>query len=296
MQVHARTTPRGPIARYENLVVTEAAGEVLLYETDKHHIHHLNATTAAVWRLCDGIHTVEDLSRLAGEALGSVVDDTTVRLALTKLDDAGLLAEPLAVEMRVSRMSRRAFMQRAGVAGAIAVPAIVSTTAAVSAQSPDDGCDAGCTPFQAQCLLAGYSCWLCLPTSFSSGYCIDPFAGNRGVAARAAAPDPDTVIRMERQSAIDQRIIENDNTGTGGASLESNAVDASSGQPVQESPAEDPAAGNSGQIGGDESGAGTEGEGGDGSAISAAGGEDTGDGGAGAEGDGDAPDASGQGQ
>jgi hypothetical protein len=144
VQVHRNSQAGIPAARYDKLVVTETADEVLLYDTEKHHIHHLNAITAAVWRLCDGRHTVGDLAREAGQALGAAVDEATVRLALTKLDDAGLLQASLADELRMSRMSRRTFMQRAGVAGAIAVPAIVSTTAAVSAQSPIDNCTDAC--------------------------------------------------------------------------------------------------------------------------------------------------------
>jgi hypothetical protein len=145
VQVHRNSEAGTPAARYDKLVVTETADEVLLYDTEKHHIHHLNATTAAVWRLCDGKHTVVDLAREAGQALGAAVDEATVRLALTKLDDAGLLQASLVDELRMSRMSRRTFMQRAGVASAIAVPAIVSTTAAVSAQSPIDNCSDTCT-------------------------------------------------------------------------------------------------------------------------------------------------------
>jgi hypothetical protein len=140
MQFQVCETGSCPRARTSGLVTTEAADEVLVYDTDRHHIHHLNITTAAVWRHCDGERAVGDLARLAGQDLGASVDEATVRLALTKLDDAGLLTEPLAAELRLSRMSRRTFMQRAGVAGALAVPAIVSTTAPAAATHDSKAC------------------------------------------------------------------------------------------------------------------------------------------------------------
>ncbi len=136
MQVHGNVAAWRALARFEHLVVTETADEVLLYDTEKHHIHHLNATTAAVWRHCDGTRSFGDLARLAGRELGAEVDEATVRLALTRLDGAGLLRDSLPADLRMSRMSRRGFIQRAGVAAAVAVPAIVSTTATASAQSP----------------------------------------------------------------------------------------------------------------------------------------------------------------
>jgi hypothetical protein len=71
--------------------------------------------------------------------------EATVRLALTKLDEAGLLAVPLLVDLRMSRMNRRTFLQRSAIAGAVAVPAIVSTTAPAAAQSPEGSCEQPCT-------------------------------------------------------------------------------------------------------------------------------------------------------
>jgi hypothetical protein len=133
MQEH---TSALPTARFENLVVTETADEMLIYDPQQHHIHHLNPTTAAVWRLCDGRLGISDIARIAGMRLEGRVDEATVRLALTKLDEAGLLAQPLASDLRLSRMNRRAFLQRSAIAGAVAVPAIVSTTAPASAFSP----------------------------------------------------------------------------------------------------------------------------------------------------------------
>ncbi len=163
MLTQRNATATRPAARYDKLVVTETADEVLLYDTEKHHIHHLNATTAAVWRLCDGKHTVVDLAREAGRELGAEVDETTVRLALTKLDDAGLLKESLVDELRMSRMSRRTFMQRAGVAGAIAMPGIVSVTAASADHIgfSESSCNHPCESDD-ECVIGLQDCLFCI--------------------------------------------------------------------------------------------------------------------------------------
>lgn len=129
-----------PPARLDGLVITETDDAVLLYDTGKHHIHHLNATAAAVWRLLDGRHTLADLVRLAGHELGTPADTATVRLALTKLDDAGLLRTPLPNGLRMTRMSRRTLLRGVGAAGVVAIPAIASTTAPAAAAQISTGC------------------------------------------------------------------------------------------------------------------------------------------------------------
>jgi hypothetical protein len=176
-----RGTAQAPAARFQNLVVTETADEVLLYDTEKHHIHHLNATTAAVWRLCDGRNRIGDIARLAGQAMGASVDEATVRLALTKLDDAGLLQQSLVDDLRMSRMSRRTFMQRAGVASAIAMPAIVSTTAAVGASFSAPGCEEAC---DAGHLCVQQSCPFCVSPGTAGTFCKAPAPGICGTCAK----------------------------------------------------------------------------------------------------------------
>lgn len=137
MRVHNESTagvigaPVRPNARAVDLVVTEAASEVLVYDTAVHHIHHLNHVTALIWRMCDGRRSVDDLVRLARLEMGDGVGEAVVRLALTKLDEANLLEEPLDEAMRVSTTTRRSLVKRAALASAI--PAIVSISAPTAA-------------------------------------------------------------------------------------------------------------------------------------------------------------------
>ncbi len=124
MQLRDTSDLRVPAARTIDLVTTESKDEVLVYDQAVHHIHHLNATAAKVWRLCDGERTVSEIAAEAGIA------EDAVKLALRTLEDAQLLDAPLATTMRGTQ-SRRAFMKKAAIAGQI--PAIVSITAPISA-------------------------------------------------------------------------------------------------------------------------------------------------------------------
>ena len=55
-----------PAARFEHIVVNAVGGEVLVYDRASNQIHHLNESSATVWRLCDGERTVADIARAAG--------------------------------------------------------------------------------------------------------------------------------------------------------------------------------------------------------------------------------------
>ena len=103
--------------------MTEAGGETLVYDLSSHHIHHLNSTTAGVWHACDGQRTVDGIAM----ARGMLTE--TVQVALIQLAHALLLDGPLDPAVRAAGQSRRRFLKRAVVAGAVAAPALVSITA-----------------------------------------------------------------------------------------------------------------------------------------------------------------------
>jgi DNA-binding transcriptional ArsR family regulator len=127
-----------PAARVDRLITTEAGDEVLVYDQATHHIHHLNMTSVAVWRLCDGHRTVSELAAATG------LSDDLVRLALTRLSRAKLLDAQLPATMGGEVQSRRRFMKKAAIAGGIALPVVVSMTAPSAAQAASCDMD-GCT-------------------------------------------------------------------------------------------------------------------------------------------------------
>lgn len=152
-----------PAGRTVDLVTTGAGDELIVYDLRTHHIHHLNATAAAIWRLCDGRRTIAGLTRDAGHDLGAEVDAMTVRIALTRLDQAALLDRPLPVRVRLDLPTRRAFLRRAAGSGLIALPVIASMTAPAAAQmvsQPDPPCKAELQPCatEVECCLEGSTC------------------------------------------------------------------------------------------------------------------------------------------
>lgn len=44
-----------------DLVVEELENEILIYRPGSHQAIHLNATAAAIWKLCDGTRTISDI-------------------------------------------------------------------------------------------------------------------------------------------------------------------------------------------------------------------------------------------
>ncbi len=117
-----------PAARTTDLVITEAGDEILVYDNRTHHIHHLNAMSAEVWRLCDGTRTAAEITSLMEAG-----DLETVRLALAKLAGAGLLEGGVPSDLTVQSAARRRFLRKVAVAGAVAVPAIISVSAPAAA-------------------------------------------------------------------------------------------------------------------------------------------------------------------
>lgn len=136
-----------PAARVDDLVITEAGDELLVYDTKRHHIHHLNQTAALIWGMCDGRRTLGDLARAAMANTGQAADAEMVRLALTKLDDAHLLDHPLAVDLRIKSHATRRFTRRTAIGGAVALPVIASMTAPAAADTASNVIPASqCSP------------------------------------------------------------------------------------------------------------------------------------------------------
>jgi hypothetical protein len=145
-----------PAARLTGLVMSEVGTETLVYDTDRHHIHRLNATAAAVWRVLDGRRTMREVVRVVETDLGTTVGHNGVQAALIQLDEAKLLDTPLPAELSLSGQSRRKFMKRAAMAGAGAGAgaAIVSMTAPAAAQATS-GCSNTCSGNNSNCCDRG---------------------------------------------------------------------------------------------------------------------------------------------
>jgi hypothetical protein len=110
----------------------ELDDEVLIYDPQRHEGHCLNATAAAVWKLCDGKNSASQIAVIVSRQFSAQVDKPIVQLALERLADAHLLVEPVAP---ATPLSRRVAIRRIGIAAAIALPLVTSVVAPTPAHA-----------------------------------------------------------------------------------------------------------------------------------------------------------------
>lgn len=148
----------GPLKRQTGLLVKTVQDEVIVYDLDSTQANCLNQTAALVWEFADGKTSVSQLALKVSNQLGTPVDEKMVWYALDQLNRKRLLQGELHVPAQMSTMTRRDFMKKAALVGAIAaVPVIVS----IAAPSPTEA---------ATCLAAGASC--SSPAQCCSGLCL----------------------------------------------------------------------------------------------------------------------------
>jgi hypothetical protein len=156
--------------------------EVVIYDPKRHQGHCLNSTAAAVWKLCDGKHSPLQIAEALSRQLSVRVDQQVVALALERLADARLLAEP---EASVESPSRRVALRRIGVAAAIALPLITSIVAPTPANAA-----ATCLHNGAPCTTAAQCCsGICLGTCITGGTRSRQTKRSSKVGARFASRD-----------------------------------------------------------------------------------------------------------
>ena len=114
-----------PVARTESLIVKEVDGETLVYDLKTNKAHCLNATAGRVWKKCDGLNSVSQITEILSREANSTVDEDLVWLALDQLQRFKLLEEAPAKPVHLFGMTRRQMVARLGIA-AVALPAIVA--------------------------------------------------------------------------------------------------------------------------------------------------------------------------
>jgi hypothetical protein len=128
-----------PQSRKANILVVEMDGEVLVYDQKINKAFNLNKTSALIWELCDGKHSLSEISRLLGEKLNADVEDGLVWLALEQLREENLIENEVALPESLIGLSRRQAIRKVGLAAVITLPFISSLVAptAMHAQSAD---------------------------------------------------------------------------------------------------------------------------------------------------------------
>lgn len=124
----------------DRIIVREIETETLVYDEGTHRAWCLNRSSACVWRLCDGNHTVEQIAESASGELGCAMGEDLVLLTLDELRDKNLLEEPSA-PLLADGISRRSMIGRAGLAAAALLPVIAIIAAPPAAMALSGGED-----------------------------------------------------------------------------------------------------------------------------------------------------------
>lgn len=169
----------GPRARSEHLVIEELDGEVLVYDTERHHAHNLGGLAAAVWRACDGRRTPAEIAAVVAGSYpesdqASIADALRQLRARHLLSTPGVAATPTGASddagdaddagARVAdrMVSRRRALRRIGIgmAAGLAAPIIQSIVAPTPAHA------FSCIPSGGSCSASAQCC---------SGVCVVGF-------------------------------------------------------------------------------------------------------------------------
>lgn len=146
-----------PAARREGIISKEADGELLIYDRVRDRAHCLNGSAAAIWKLCDGQTTPNEIAAKLSDAVQrqspvvsrqSSVAEEVVWLALTELRRTHLLEESERSghwPQTILGMSRRDAIRRIGLGAAIAIPVVASITAPTAVQAAVS-CKDRCSP------------------------------------------------------------------------------------------------------------------------------------------------------
>lgn len=103
---------------------------------------------ALVWRQCDGQTSISDMAALLQKEMQLPANEEMIWLALTRLEQARLLRERVPRPAGTVRLSRRKFLQKAGVATGVGLllPVVESIVAPTSAMAQYEicGCECSC--------------------------------------------------------------------------------------------------------------------------------------------------------
>ena len=126
----------------DGLVQQEVDDELIIYNTSTHKAHNLNKTAKAVFEMCDGNHSFEEIrKKVFGKDPGG---KTQLAFTLSDLQEKDLL------QTKHEKISRREMIKRVGMASVIAFPiisSIVAPAASNAASVPGIAIPPGTDPF-----------------------------------------------------------------------------------------------------------------------------------------------------
>jgi hypothetical protein len=138
-----------------DLIVKELENELLVYDEKSKKAFCLNASSALIWKMCDGATTVAEISERTARSLGMPIDDTFVSFALERLRVDDLLEPGFHIPAETAAVTRAQVMRRigrVGVAAAVAVPLVTVIMAPTPAKAYGEGLPTG-DPIGSGCVL-----------------------------------------------------------------------------------------------------------------------------------------------
>lgn len=153
-----------PASRTSNIVEHDLESELLIYDLVAGKAFCLNETSARVWRACDGVRTVDEITALVGS-------DEVVWIALDQLREESLLENAPMTPARFVGMTRRQMIARAGFASMVALPLITSLLVPQSIYA-----QTSCVPTGSPCTTSAQCC----PNNQGIGCCRAGVCSNGG--------------------------------------------------------------------------------------------------------------------
>jgi Coenzyme PQQ synthesis protein D (PqqD) len=146
-------------ARRRDIVEQTSENEILIYDLQANKMYCLNETSAQIFRLCDGAHSVGEISRKLTAKLKNPVSEDLVWLAIEQLKQNELLTGGAEISTKFEKMSRREIVKKIGFGAMIALPIVSSLVAptAASASSTCPTCTVSLPPGQI-CSVGGNGC------------------------------------------------------------------------------------------------------------------------------------------
>lgn len=134
-----------PAARTEGLLCQQVGEDLVLYDTKRHRAISLDAAAASIWKACDGIRNVEQISQANSLALNAVWS------ALLQLDRDELFVTSIFAHREV-KWTRREMIRRLAIAAAVSTPVVAAITVPKAAEA------GSCRPSGAPCTTSAQCC------------------------------------------------------------------------------------------------------------------------------------------
>ncbi|MBX7170278.1 MAG: PqqD family peptide modification chaperone [Pyrinomonadaceae bacterium] len=192
-----------PQSRKTNVVVQEFEKEILIYDLNINKAFCLNHTSALVYELCDGKHSIAEISEKISRKLKTEVSEDFVRLALEELRKNDLLEGSADNISLLAGKNRREMIRKIGLTSMLALPLISSIIAPTAANAQSN---VTCLPV-GPCLAAGTL--LCPPgcTQVLSGFSYTSTNGTCTVQSSGLQTVDCSVLPQGVLSAVDIRLV-----------------------------------------------------------------------------------------